>query len=106
VRLDLNPDDVRALYMGANGLITLGERERGLEWSRRARQIEPDDPMLLYNLACNHALAGAPEEALDCLERAVEQGFAFRGWIEHDSNLAGLRSRPRYLALMERLPPG
>jgi hypothetical protein len=33
--LKLAPDDVRATYMGANGLVALGEVERGLEWARR-----------------------------------------------------------------------
>lgn len=38
-RIELHPDDARALYMGANGLGALGEREKGLEWARRARDI-------------------------------------------------------------------
>lgn len=104
-RLDLNPDDVRALYMGANGLVNLGEHERGLEWSRRARQLEPDDPMVLYNLACNYALAGIRDEAISCLEVALANGFAFRGWLEHDSNLDSLRGQSRFQTLVERLPP-
>jgi non-specific serine/threonine protein kinase len=51
-RIELHPDDARALYMGANGLVALGEQEQGLEWARRARALEPDEPMLLYNLGC------------------------------------------------------
>ena len=54
-RLRLSPDDVRALYMGANGLVGLGEIRQGLEWARRARALAPEDPMLLYNLAWMHA---------------------------------------------------
>ena len=34
--LDLNPDAARALYMGANGLVALGESGRGREWVERA----------------------------------------------------------------------
>ena len=40
--LALNPDDSRALYMAANGLVGLGEREKGLEWARRAVAMAPD----------------------------------------------------------------
>ncbi|MBP1660640.1 MAG: serine/threonine protein kinase with repeat, partial [Candidatus Aminicenantes bacterium] len=54
-RIDLHPDDARALYMGANGLVAIGQKDKGLEWARRARRIDPDDPMLLYNLGCIHA---------------------------------------------------
>lgn len=102
-RLDLVPDDVRALYMGANGLVALGEREKGLAWARRARDIEPDEPMLLYNLACIHSLAGETETALDCLEKSVEMGLSHRQWIEHDSNLDAVRGSPRYAGVLRKL---
>jgi TolB-like protein/Flp pilus assembly protein TadD/predicted Ser/Thr protein kinase len=101
--IDLHPDDARALYMGANGLVALGEKEKGLEWARRARRIDPDDPMLLYNLGCIHALAGDLEEAIDCLERAASGGLLQKGWYEHDGDLDPLRSHPRFKALLERM---
>lgn len=101
--IELHPDDARALYMGANGLVALGEREKGLEWARRAQQIEPDEPMLLYNLGCIYSLAGELEEAIDCLERAVARGLTQKGWFEHDSNLDPLREHPRFRALMDKL---
>jgi adenylate cyclase len=102
-RLELRPDDARALYMGANGLVALGEYEKGLEWARRARAIAPEQPMLLYNLGCIYSLAGQIDEALDCLEKAVAHGFLHKAWFEHDSNLDPLRSQTRFLALMEKL---
>jgi non-specific serine/threonine protein kinase len=101
--LDLNPDDVRALYMGANGLVALGEIEKGLDWARRAVALEPDDPMVIYNVACIHSLAGRAAEALDCIERAVDAGLTQRGWLEHDSNLDFIRNDPRFQALLKRL---
>jgi serine/threonine protein kinase/Tfp pilus assembly protein PilF len=109
-RLDLNPDDTRALYMGANGLVmganglvALGERERGLEWARRAREIEPDESMVLYNLACVYSLEGEVEEGIDCLERAVDHGFTHVAWFRKDSNLDALRAHPRFGNLLGRL---
>jgi len=102
-RIELHPDDVRALYMGANGLVALGEKERGIVWARRARAIAPDDSMLLYNLGCIYSLAGEVEEAVDCLERAVAQGLTQKGWYEHDSNLDPLRAHPRFQALLAKL---
>ena len=65
--------------MGANGLVALGERERGLEWARRALSIDPGDAMLLYNIACIYSLAGELEEALACLERALDAGLRREG---------------------------
>ena len=103
--LRLRPDDARALYMGANGLVALGETARGLEWAARALALDPGDAMLLYNIACIRAMAGATDEALDCLERAVQAGMRNRGWLEHDSNLDSIRSDPRFAALMRELRP-
>jgi len=101
--LNLNPDDARALYMGANGLVAMGEHEKGLDWARRALALEPDDSMVIYNVACIYSLAERPAEALDCLERAVEAGLTQRGWLEHDSNLDLIRNEPRFQALLKRL---
>jgi serine/threonine protein kinase/tetratricopeptide (TPR) repeat protein len=101
--LNLNPDDVRALYMGANGLVALGEHKKGLDWARRALALEPDDPMVIYNVACIYSLAGRAAEALDCIERAVDAGLTQRGWLEHDSNLDLIRKEPRFQALLKRL---
>lgn len=99
-RLRLNPDDARALYMGANGLVALGEYKRGLEWARQALAMDPDEPMVLYNVACIQSLAGRFEEALESLEKAVRSGLTQKEWLEHDSNLDPLRRHPRYQALI------
>jgi serine/threonine protein kinase/tetratricopeptide (TPR) repeat protein len=102
-RLRLNPGDVRALYMGANGLVALGEVEKALEWASLARVMEPNEPMVLYNVACIYSVAGKIEEALDCLEKAAETGLSQREWYEHDSDLDPLRDHPRFKVLLDRL---
>jgi adenylate cyclase len=102
-RLRLNPDDARALYMGANGMVALGEFEKGLEWARQARDLDSSDPMLLYNVACIQSLAGKLEEALDSLEMSIKNGLTETRWLERDSNLDPLRQHPRYQALLHHL---
>jgi len=99
----LHPDDIRALYMLANGLVALGERDEGLTWARRALALDPDEPMLLYNIGCIYALAGMTEEALECLERSVRHGLTQIGWFANDANLDALRDHPRFRKLMTRL---
>ena len=101
--LRLQPDDARALYMGANGLVALGETVRGLEWADRALALDPGDPMLLYNIACIRAMAGRGDAALDCLERSVAAGLRHKAWLERDSNLDSIRPHPRFQALMASL---
>jgi tetratricopeptide (TPR) repeat protein len=102
-RLKLNPDDVRALYMGATGLVALGEVDKGLEWAGQALAMDPDEAMVLYNVACIQSLAGRVEDAIDTLEHAVRNGLTQKGWLEHDSNLDPLRGDPRYNSLIRLL---
>jgi non-specific serine/threonine protein kinase len=102
-RLKLRPDDTRALYFGANAKVAIGDVERGLEWAARARQVGPEEPMLLYNLACIYSLAGDLDRALECLEACLDGGFSRREWIAGDSNLDALRQHPGYPPLMQRL---
>ncbi len=101
--LELNPDDARALYLSAGALAQLGERERALELAKRAFAIDPEDSGVLYNVACVYANLGDAENAITCLEKAIQNGFGHREWLEHDTDLASLRGDPRFMALRERL---
>lgn len=102
-RLNLYPDDVRAVYMAANGMAALGQRERALEWVGRALAMRPADSMLLYNAGCIYSLLGSVEPALTSLEQAVRLGLRQKGWFEHDSNLEPLRTHPRFVQLLRDL---
>ena len=100
--LEFNPDDARALYMGATNLCALGEREKSMEWAGRALALDTDSSVL-YNVACTYARLGEPERALDCLEQSVRNGFGHREWMEHDSDLESLRDLPRFRTLLEQI---
>jgi tetratricopeptide (TPR) repeat protein len=95
----LNPDDPRALYLGAGALLQLGQQEKGLRWARQALAIDPNEPNVLYNVACAFARV-EPEEALDLVERAVANGFRYKAWLEHDTDFDSLRDQPRFKALL------
>jgi TolB-like protein/Tfp pilus assembly protein PilF len=101
--LELNPDDARALYLGAGALIQLGDQRRGLEFTKRAFAIDPEDSGVLYNVACNYAQLGQPEEALACLEKAIQNGFGHKEWLENDSDLDAVRGDPRFATLLTKL---
>jgi non-specific serine/threonine protein kinase len=102
-RLELAPDDVRALYLGGVSLARLGHVAEGLAWAHRALEIEAGDPVLHYNVACIHAGFGKAEDALSHLSRAIDLGFAQRAWIENDSDFARLRPMSEFHALLARL---
>ena len=101
--LELNPDDPRACILGAIAHATLGNEERSMFFSGRAIAADPDDPMLLYNAACNYAQLKRIDEALQTLEQAVDRGYGDKLWMEHDSDLEVVRASPRYKNLLERM---
>lgn len=101
--LELNPDDARALYLGAGGLMELGQRDRALAWGARALALDPEDSGVLYNCACVYALGDEREKAISCLERAVANGFGHREWLENDADFDSLRGDPRFEAVLRKL---
>jgi serine/threonine protein kinase/Tfp pilus assembly protein PilF len=102
-RLELNPDDTRAMILGAGALASLGERERALDMADRALSVDPDDSALLYNVACIYGTLDDKERAIETLERAVDSGFGQREWIATDPDLECIRGTPRYNAILQAM---
>ncbi|HEX7030215.1 MAG TPA: tetratricopeptide repeat protein [Gammaproteobacteria bacterium] len=101
--LELNSKDARAIYLACGSMIQLGMYQAAMEWSERALAIDPDDPMINYNVACCYAQAGEPEKALDCLDKAKGSGMLSAGWLKNDSDLFSLHDHPRFQALLAGL---
>ena len=102
-RLELNPDDARAANLAAVFFARLGNLAKSLEYADRSLAIDPEDPMLLYNVSCTYAALGKTEEAMNCLERAVDNGFGHKEWIDHDPDLNPLRENLRFQALSQAM---
>ncbi|HEV7800316.1 MAG TPA: protein kinase, partial [Burkholderiales bacterium] len=105
-RLDLNPDDARAYNLGATTLAKLGNIPRALEFAAKSLSIEPEDPLILYNVACLYALTDKREEALGYLERAVTNGFGHRESMANDPDLDSIRKTPWFQAIAQAMMPG
>jgi len=102
-RLALNPDDSRAIYLGADVLIRMGEKEKAMEWVKRLAAADRDEPAILYGIACLYALIGKPDEAVYYLSKSVDAGFAHRQYLEKDGDFDPIRHHPRYLELIKEL---
>lgn len=101
-QLEIYPGETRALYFGAIALCQLGERrETAVELAQRALAMDPEEPQVLYNVACVHALLGSVDEAIVCLERTIEHGGWWKSWAKNDPDLVSIQADPRFIALVE-----
>ncbi len=66
--------------------------------------MEPDDPSVLYNIACAFAAERQTEEAVAALNKAIDKGFGHWKWIDHDPDLDSLRNEPGFREVVARRP--
>jgi adenylate cyclase len=104
LHVELYPEDARALCVGSIAMIEAGDRKRGLRLAALALAINPQESEILYNVACTYALLGEGERALDCLAKAIRNGFCDEAWMTNDPDLASVRSLPRFQSLLKSLP--
>jgi tetratricopeptide (TPR) repeat protein len=58
----------------------------------------PEEPILHYNLACYHSLAGGVQAAIDHLTRAIEIDGRFRDLTGAERDFDAIRTDPRFVA--------
>jgi tetratricopeptide (TPR) repeat protein len=75
---------------------TAGDYEGAVEVMRRGLERHPDNPNVLYNLACCEALAGRRDDALRHLARAAELDPRVVEWAREDDDLAAVRGDARF----------
>jgi len=95
-------DEVKRLNEKAMRAYRANDYPAALSIIQEAHQAAPNDSLVMYNLACFHALNGQTDEALNWLERSVEGGFYAPKQIRNDSDLKSLRTSERYQATLEK----
>jgi len=74
--------------------------EGALEICREVLETYPDDPLVLYNIACLESRLGHQDEALEPLERSLAASPEFKKIAATDDDLAPLHDDPRFQALV------
>jgi tetratricopeptide (TPR) repeat protein len=95
---EIDPQRIEAwLGIGwcAKRLGRLPDAIRALE---AALNASPRQPILLYNLACYHSLAGDVTAAIDHLTRAIALDARFRDLTGTERDFDPIRSDPRFVA--------
>jgi len=66
-----------------------------------AHQLDPQEPILMYNLACYFALAGDKEQALSWLGRALRLAPSVLRLIPKETDFDLLRHDPNFVRMLE-----
>ena len=85
------PQYVEALQLLGDGYTRRGKFVEGLQVDEHLSKLRPNDPVVLYNLACSYALTRRYEHAVSALLRAIESGYHDFRWLLKDPDLKALR---------------
>ena len=87
---------VEALQILGDHYTQRGRLEDGLKVDQRLSQLQPQSPIVFYNLACSHSLTGELDQAVSALEKALALGYRDFTWLAKDPDLRELRQHPLY----------
>ena len=90
------PDFIEALAALGDLYTKNGFCEKGLCVDKKLSQLRPNDPVVLYNLACSYSLLSDLDHAFAAIEQAVRCGYSDFNYIEYDNDLHNLRADARF----------
>jgi serine/threonine protein kinase/Flp pilus assembly protein TadD len=96
-----HPDDGRAHMFLGTFLAQAGRIEEAKLEAEKAINLNPADPLMLYNSACFYSRINENRLALESLRKAITSGYQNYEWIKRDSDLDNIRQEPDYIELMK-----
>ena len=97
------PDFFAALSALGDLYTKKGEYEKGLELDLRLTQLRPEDPIVLYNLACSYSLINDTNLALRTIKKAINRGYDDFDFIQQDKDLHNLHQDSRFKRYFARI---
>lgn len=98
-----DPAYVEALQLLGDAYSRRGRFQETLRVAQQVARLRPEDPHVLFNLACSLALTGNFEATCDTLHRALDAGFRDFRRLARDPDLAAFRKHPLYRRLRQRV---
>ncbi|MCI0411512.1 protein kinase [bacterium] len=96
------PNEARARIFLATSYAWLDAQSEAIAEGKRAADLSPKDPVLMYNLACLFSLLNEKEEAVHWLSKSIQLGRRDFEWMKRDPELENIRNHPAYLALINQ----
>ena len=98
-----DPAYVDALQLLGDHYTQRGRFIDGLQVDERLSRLEPDSPLVFYNLACSYSLTGQFDRAAEALEKALSLGYRDFNWLAKDPDLRNLRKHPVYQRIEDKI---
>lgn len=99
--LSRHPDDARSRIYYATELAQVNRVEEAKAEAKKALDLSPGDPLMLYNAACCYARLGEKKIAVDTLRDSVIAGLEDYEWIKTDPDFDNIREEPSYIEMMK-----
>lgn len=99
--LDADPFDARSMYYLAYSYRKQGRYQDSRTWFEKAMRYHTYRLSSRYWMACNSALEDKPQQALEELKMAIDNGFTTRRGIGSIADLASLREMKEFQLLVE-----
>ena len=96
-----HPDDARAHIYYANSLVITENIEQAKNEAAKAVELNPNDPLMLYNAACFYSLLNDKKTAIEAIKNAFAAGYQDYEWAKRDSDLVNIRQEPVFIELMK-----
>lgn len=77
----------------------LGRLDDAIMALERGRAVSPQQPILMYNLACYHSLAGNVPVAIENLTQAIALDARYRDLTGGERDFDPIRADPRFVAV-------
>lgn len=98
-----DPNYVDALQLLGDDYTHRGRFPEGLLVDQRLARLEPDNPVVFYNLACSYSLTGQFPRAMRALDKALNLGYRDFAWLARDPDLKKLRAHPAFEEIKNRI---
>ncbi len=92
--------------------LTAGRLDEGIAAFKKCLELEPEDPISTYNVACGYAKKGEKDTVFEWLDKAAVYGFgniydpsgaSNITYCQTDTDLAPMRDDPRWAKFIEKL---
>jgi tetratricopeptide (TPR) repeat protein len=99
-----DPNYVDALQLLGDHYTQRGRFAEGLNVDERLARLEPENPVVFYNLACSYSLTEQHDRAALALEKAIQLGYKDFEWMSKDPDLKKFRQQPAFHDILKKIP--